>query len=255
MQVSGSSFLVTGASSGLGAACARQLIGAGAHVVLADINEPQGQALAAELGTRASFIRVDVTDESSVQAAVARAQALPGGLAGAMNCAGIISAARVVGKEGPHDLAAFSKVIQVNLIGTFNVLRLAAAAMATRTPNEEGERGVFIATASVAAYDGQMGQAAYAASKAGVAGMMLPAARDLARSGIRVMAIAPGIMDTPMMAGMTEQVRASLAAQVPFPPRLGRPSEFAALAQHIIENPLLNGEVIRLDGAIRMGPK
>jgi NAD(P)-dependent dehydrogenase (short-subunit alcohol dehydrogenase family) len=254
MRLSGSTFLVTGGGSGLGAACARALAAGGASVLVADVNAETGQGLAAELGERVRFVLTDVTDEESVRQAVTSAREAFGGLHGAINCAGIGVAERVVGKNGPHPLGLFSKVIQVNLIGTFNVIRLAAAAMAEGTPNEEGERGVIINTASVAAFDGQIGQAAYSASKGGVVGMTLPIARELARYGIRVMTIAPGIFDTPMLAGLPEPARQSLGQQVPFPPRLGRPEEYAALAVHIIENPMLNGEVIRLDGAIRMGP-
>src|SRR5579884_2350888 len=255
MQLQDNTFLVTGGGSGLGAACVREFAGAGAHVVIADVNEQTGQQLAGELGDRVRFAKTDVTDEQSVQQAVQTARDTFGALHGVVNCAGIAIAERTLGKNGPHPLQAFSKVIQVNLIGTFNVIRLAAAAMAENQPNDEGERGVIINTASVAAFEGQIGQVAYSASKGGVVGMTLPIARDLARNGIRVMTIAPGIMDTPMLAGLPEPARQSLGQQVPFPPRLGRPSEYAQLARAIIENPLLNGEVIRLDGAIRMAPK
>ena len=255
MQLADHTFLVTGGSSGLGAACARRFVDQGARVVLADVNAPAGEALAAELGAQARFIKTDVADEASVRAALQLAQDAFGGLRGAINCAGILHASRVVGRDGPHDLAAFTRVIQVNLIGTFNVIRLAGVALSQATPNEEGERGVIVNTASVAAFDGQIGQASYAASKAGVAGMMLPIAREFARFGIRVVAIAPGVFETPMMAAMSPEARQSLESQVPFPPRLGRPSEFAALAQHIIENPMLNGATLRLDGALRMGAK
>ncbi len=255
MDVREHTFLVTGAASGLGAGTARGLAARGGRVVLADLNVAAGKALAAELGEQAVFCRTDVTEESAVQAAVEAALKRFGRLDGAVNCAGILGAARVVGREGPYDLAKFTQVIQVNLIGTFNVVRLAAMAMTCNSPNADGERGVIVNTASVAAFDGQVGQAAYSASKAGVAGMTLPIARELARHGIRVMAIAPGVFDTAMMEGMPAEARDALAAQVPFPPRLGRPAEFAALVAHIIENPMLNGEVVRLDGALRMSAK
>ncbi|MCP4362430.1 MAG: 3-hydroxyacyl-CoA dehydrogenase [Chloroflexi bacterium] len=256
MQILNHTFLVSGGSSGLGAACARLLAGNGANVVIADLNEEAGNQLAAELGTQSRFVQADVTNENDVTTAVATATNEFGGLHGAINCAGIAIAVKVLGRDGrPHDLAAFSKVIQVNLIGSFNVIRLAAVAMAEGEPNETGERGVIVNTASVAAFDGQMGQAAYAASKGGIVGMTLPIARDLARQGIRVVTIAPGIFDTPMLAGLPEKARESLGQQVPFPSRLGQPAEYAALAQHIIENQMLNGEVIRLDGAIRMAPR
>jgi NAD(P)-dependent dehydrogenase (short-subunit alcohol dehydrogenase family) len=219
------------------------------------MNSETGNALAKELGDSTVFVQTNVVEEGSVQAAVQAAVSSFGGLHVVINCAGIGVAERVLGKSGPASLASFTKVIQVNLIGTFNVIRLAAAVMAENSPNEGGERGVIINTASVAAFDGQIGQAAYSASKGGVVGMTLPIARDLARYGIRVMTIAPGIFDTPMLAGLPEPARASLGQQVPFPPRLGRPDEYAALAKHIIENEMLNGEVIRLDGGIRMAPK
>lgn len=255
MQQQGRIFLVTGGSSGLGAACVRRLIHAGANVVIADLNSELGESVAAELGHAVRFVKTDVTAESEVQAAVDTAVSHFGGLHGVINCAGVAIAARVLGRDNIHDLGAFSKVVQVNLVGTFNVIRLAAAVMAESEPDEGGEQGVIINTASVAAFDGQIGQAAYAASKGGVVGMTLPIARELARFGIRVMTIAPGIFDTPMLAGLPEKARISLGEQVPFPSRLGDPDEYAALAQHIIENPMLNGEVIRLDGAIRMAPK
>ncbi len=255
MQIQDSAFLVTGGSSGLGAATATMIVENGGRVLLADVKEAEGQARAETLGKNAHFVRTDVTDGESVQRAVETAQARFGNLRGAVNCAGIVLGRKTLGKQGAHDLESFERVIRVNLIGTFNVIRLAAAAMAANAPNEEGERGILINTASVAAFEGQMGQAAYAASKGGVVGMTLPIARDLARNGIRVMTIAPGIFETPMMAGMPDDVKASLSEQVPFPSRLGRPAEYAALARHLIENPMLNGEVIRLDGAIRMGPK
>ena len=255
MKISGSTFLVTGGSSGLGAACVRRLAAAGGSVLIADLNSEAGEALADELGANAKFVQTNVASEEDVQRVVDTAVSHFGGLHGVINCAGIAIASKVIGRDGPHPLDAFSKVIQVNLIGTFNVIRLAAAVMAAAEPNEAGERGVIINTASVAAFDGQMGQAAYSASKGGVVGMTLPIARDLARSGIRVMTIAPGIFETPMLAGLPEKARQSLGEQVPFPSRLGRPEEYAALAQHIIENEMLNGEVIRLDGAIRMAPR
>lgn len=255
MNPSGRTFLISGGSSGLGAACARRLVGAGANVVLADLNESLGADLAKELGSQARFARTDVTDPASTQAAVDLATSAFGSLSGAINCAGIALAMRVLGKEGPHDLAAFARVLNINVVGTFNVVRLAAAAMSANQPDEEGERGVIINTASCAAFEGQIGQAAYSASKAAVAGMTLPLARELARFGIRVMTIAPGTFDTPMLAALPQPARESLAQQVPFPPRLGRPEEYALLAEQIIINPMLNGEVIRLDGAMRMGAK
>jgi NAD(P)-dependent dehydrogenase (short-subunit alcohol dehydrogenase family) len=255
MRISSSTFLVTGGSSGLGAACVRLLAGAGANVVIADLNKESGERLAAELAPRTRFVFADVTDEKSVQNAVNIAAQTFGGLHGSIQCAGIGLAEKVLGKSGPHPLASFAKVITVNLIGSFNVIRLAAEAMTRNSPTAGGERGVIINTASVAAFDGQIGQAAYSASKGGVVGMTLPIARELARSGIRVMTIAPGIFDTPLLAGLPEPARQSLGQQVPFPPRLGRPDEFAALVRHILENEMLNGEVIRLDGALRMAPK
>lgn len=255
MQLQGKTFLVTGGGSGLGAACVREFSDAGANVIIADVNAETGEKLTGELGDHVRFAKTDVTDEESVQQAVAAAREAFGGLHGAINCAGIAIAERVLGKNGPHPLNAFAKVIQVNLIGTFNVIRLAAAAMAENEPGSDGERGVVVNTASVAAFDGQIGQAAYSASKGGVVGMTLPIARDLARNGIRVITIAPGIMDTPMLAGLPEPARQSLGQQVPFPSRLGQPAEYAKLARHIAENAYLNGAVIRLDGAIRMGPR
>ncbi len=256
MQIQKHTFLVTGGSSGLGAACVRRLAQAGGNVIIADLNEAAGAELAAELGESVRFVRVDVTSAADVDTAVTTAVTTFGALHGVINCAGIAIAAKLLDREGnPHDFDAFSKVIQINLVGTFNVVRLAAAVMSKGEPNAAGERGVIINTASVAAFDGQIGQVAYAASKGGVVALTLPLARELARSGIRVMTIAPGIFETPMMAGLPEKARQSLAEQVPFPSRLGRPDEYAALAQHIIENEMLNGEVIRLDGAIRMAPK
>jgi NAD(P)-dependent dehydrogenase (short-subunit alcohol dehydrogenase family) len=254
VEIKGRTALVTGGGSGLGAATARMVTEQGGSVVVADVDRERGQRVAAELGERARFVPTDVTDEASVGAAVAAALEL-GGLHVAVSCAGIAPAERVLGRDGPHSLARFATAVQVNLVGTFNVARLAAQAMAANEPGEDGERGVIVNTASVAAFDGQIGQAAYSASKAGVAGMTLPIARELARHGIRVLAIAPGIFDTPMLAAMPDQLRASLGAQVPFPSRLGRPDEYAALVRHIVENRMLNGEVIRLDGAIRMAPR
>ncbi len=255
MKVEGSTFFITGGGSGFGAACARLFASQGGNVLIADVQEEVSQKLAAELGARAKFVPTDVTDEASVQNALTAAIQQFSGVQGVINCAGIASAGRVVGKEGPHELKAFSRTIQVNLIGTFNVIRLAATAMSINAPNEEQERGVIINTASVAAFDGQIGQAAYSASKGGVVSMTLPIARELARFGIRVMTIAPGVFETPMMAGMTPDMQKALSAAVPFPPRLGRASEYAALARDIVENPMLNGTTIRLDGALRMAPK
>ncbi|MCS6996591.1 MAG: SDR family NAD(P)-dependent oxidoreductase [Casimicrobiaceae bacterium] len=252
MNVEGKVVVVTGGASGLGAATVRKLAAQGARVVVADIREPEGTAVAAEVGGR--YVRCDVTSEEEAKAVVAQAQAL-GELRGLVNCAGVATGERVVGREGPSGLAKFSRTIAINLIGTYNLLNQCAAVMSTLAPNAEGERGVIVNTASVAAFDGQIGQAAYSASKAGVVGMTLPIARELARFGIRVMTIAPGIFETPMMAGLPAEVQASLATQVPFPPRLGRPEEFAALVAHIFDNVMLNGETIRLDGAIRMAPK
>jgi 3-hydroxyacyl-CoA dehydrogenase / 3-hydroxy-2-methylbutyryl-CoA dehydrogenase len=255
MQIAGSGILVTGGASGLGAATVRRLVAAGAHAIIADLNQDTGEALARELGASARFVSTDVTSEESMRAAIETAVSELGRLRVVVNCAGIAIAEKVIGKGGVHDLQRFSKVIQVNLIGVFNSLRLAAEAMSKNEPGEEGERGVIINTASVAAFEGQIGQIAYAASKGGVAAMTLPAARDLSTYGIRVMTIAPGIFDTPMLAGLPEPARVSLGKQVPFPSRLGRPEEYAQLVQSIVENPMLNGEIIRLDGAIRMAPR
>jgi NAD(P)-dependent dehydrogenase (short-subunit alcohol dehydrogenase family) len=255
MQIQGSTFIVTGGASGLGAATARMVVDAGGNVVIADLKDDEGRACADALGQAARFVRTDVADEASGKAAVAAALGAFGGVHGLVNCAGMVHGEKVVGKEGPHTLAGFARAININLTGTFNLVRLAADAMAKNTPNSGGERGVIVNTASVAAFDGQIGQAAYSASKAGVAGMTLPIARELARFGIRVMAIAPGIFETPMVAGLSAEVQESLGKMVPFPPRLGKPAEFASLVRQIIENPMLNGEVIRLDGAIRMAPK
>jgi NAD(P)-dependent dehydrogenase (short-subunit alcohol dehydrogenase family) len=255
MQIEGKVFLVSGGASGLGAATAQMLIEAGARVMLVDLNAEAVHAQANTLGSSARASVADVTQEAAAKAAVDSAVAAFGQLHGLVNCAGIVGAEKILGKDGPHGLDSFSRVINVNLIGSFNLLRLASAAIADSTADDNGERGVIINTASVAAYDGQIGQAAYAASKGAIVSLTLPAARELARFGIRVMTIAPGIFETPMMAGMTPQVRESLAAGVPFPPRLGKPQEYAALVRHIIENSMLNGEVIRLDGALRMAAR
>jgi NAD(P)-dependent dehydrogenase (short-subunit alcohol dehydrogenase family) len=255
LQLRDHTFLVTGGASGLGAATARRLAEAGARVVIADLEAQAGARIARECGAQASFTRTDVTREADVAAAIDAAVQRCGAVHGAVSCAGIAIAERVVGRYGPHRLDAFTRVMDVNVIGSFNVLRLAAQAMEKNAPDEGGERGVIINTASIAAFEGQVGQVAYSASKAAIVGMTLPAARELARAGIRVMAIAPGIFETPMMATMSEEVRASLGAQVPFPQRLGRAEEFAALVAHIIENPMLNGAVVRLDGALRMAAK
>jgi NAD(P)-dependent dehydrogenase (short-subunit alcohol dehydrogenase family) len=254
MDISKVIALVTGGASGLGEATVRRFVAQGAKVVIVDVNADKGEALASELGESARFVRADVANENDVQAALNVAETL-GGLHVVVNAAGIGHAQKTVSKEGAHPLQAFERVIRVNLIGTFNVIRLAAAMMVQNVPNEGGERGVVINTASVAAFDGQIGQAAYSASKGGIVGMTLPIARDLARDGIRVMTIAPGLFDTPLLAGLPEPARLSLGQQVPFPSRLGQPSEYAQLAQHIVENAMLNGEVIRLDGAIRMAPR
>jgi NAD(P)-dependent dehydrogenase (short-subunit alcohol dehydrogenase family) len=255
MRLDGKTVLVSGGASGLGGATVEMVVQSGGNAVIVDVNEQAGQALASRLGNRARFVKTDVTSEADVQRAVDTAVQTFGGVHGAVNAAGIGVAERVLGKEGPQPLANFSKVIQINLVGTFNVTRLAAAAMAKNEPNEAGERGVIVNTASVAAYDGQIGQAAYSASKGGIVGMTLPIAREFARIGVRVMTVAPGTFDTPLLAGLPEAARQSLAQQVPFPSRLGRPPEYAALVRHIFENEMLNGEVIRLDGAIRMAPK
>lgn len=252
MQIAGNVFVVTGAASGLGAASARMLADQGGIVVLADLQEEAGTAMAMQLNGH--FVRCDVTSETDAQAVMQAALAL-GPLRGLINCAGVAPAAKLIGKDGPHTLALFQKTLNINLIGTFNMARLAADAMAKGPALEQGERGVIINTASVAAYDGQIGQTAYAASKAAIVGMTLPMARDLARSGIRVMTIAPGIFETPMMLAMPQEVLDTLGSAVPFPPRLGKATEYAHLAKTIIENLMLNGETIRLDGAIRMPPK
>lgn len=255
MEIASHTFLITGGASGLGAGCARLFAASGANVVVGDLNDAAGESLCAALGPSSRFVHVDVADAGEVQSAIGEAISQFGRLDGVVCCAGVIGASRIVGKNGPHDLGLFERVVRVNLIGTFNVLRLAAAAMAANPPAADGERGVIINTASVAAFEGQIGQAAYSASKGGVASLTMPAARELARFGIRVAAIAPGVFETPMMAGMTEEVRQSLVEQCVFPPRLGRAEEFAQLARQIIENPMLNGCLIRLDGALRMGAK
>jgi NAD(P)-dependent dehydrogenase (short-subunit alcohol dehydrogenase family) len=252
MEIANKVFIVTGGASGLGAGTVRMLTDNGAKVVIADLQDEPGQALAKELGQH--YVHCDVTQEADGQAAVAKAKSL-GPLFGLVNCAGVAPAAKIVGKEGAHALALFQKVVSINLIGSFNMMRLAAEAMSANTPEPTGERGVLISTASVAAFDGQIGQVAYAASKAGVVGMTLPIARDLARTGIRCMTIAPGIFGTPMIFGMPQEVQDSLAAAIPFPSRLGRPEDYAKLVYSIVTNDMLNGEVIRLDGAIRMAPK
>ncbi|RYF81983.1 MAG: 3-hydroxyacyl-CoA dehydrogenase [Comamonadaceae bacterium] len=252
MQIQDKVFIVTGGASGLGEGTARMLAENGAKVVIADMQADKGEAVAQSIG--GVFVKCDVSQETDGQAVVAAAQKL-GKLVGLVNCAGIAPAEKTVGKNGPHGLATFEKTLRVNLLGSFNMIRLASAAMAANEPESTGERGVLISTASVAAYDGQIGQAAYSASKGGVVGMTLPIARDLARSGIRNMTIAPGIFGTPMLFGMPQEVQDALAASVPFPSRLGTPADYAKLAKHIIENDMLNGEVIRLDGAIRLAPK
>jgi NAD(P)-dependent dehydrogenase (short-subunit alcohol dehydrogenase family) len=254
VKISGSTFLVTGGSSGLGAACVRELASAGGNVVILDVGD-HGAQLAEELGRSVRFSKTDVTSETQVNAAIDLAQREFGAVHGAINCAGIATAERAVGKAGPQPLEHFSKVIAVNLIGTFNVVRLAVAAMLPRQVAPDEDRGVIVCTASVAAFDGQIGQAAYSASKGGVVGMTLPLARECANAQIRVCSIAPGIFDTPMLAGLPEAARESLGKQTPYPARLGRPAEYAALMRHIVENQMLNGETIRLDGAIRLAPR
>ncbi|MBB3139627.1 3-hydroxyacyl-CoA dehydrogenase [Halomonas organivorans] len=260
MKFQDNTFIVTGGASGLGEATVRELHGAGARVVIADLNAERGEALASELnengsGERAAFQRTDVTREDDAQAAVDLAVSHFGGLQGLINCAGIGDPAKVLGRQGPQPLATFSRVVQINLIGTFNMIRLATAAMAEGEPQADGERGVIVNTASVAAYDGQIGQAGYAASKGGIVSMTLPVARELARHGIRVMTIAPGLFMTPLMETLPEEVQQSLAESIPFPHRLGRPDEFARLACQIVDNAMMNGETIRLDGALRMAPR
>ncbi len=252
MELQQKTIVVAGGASGLGAACVRLLTQAGARVAILDLNAEAGEALAAELGKAAHFIKTDVTDGGNVDDAMEKAMSVFGAVHGAISCAGIAPAEKILGKDGLHSLATFTNVINVNLIGTFNVIRSAARVIRENEPNASGERGVIITTASIAAFDGQIGQAAYSASKGGIVAMTLPVARELARYGIRVVTIAPGIFDTPLMASLPETARKSLAQQVPFPPRLGRPEEYAALAKHIMENEMLNGEIIRLDGGIRM---
>jgi NAD(P)-dependent dehydrogenase (short-subunit alcohol dehydrogenase family) len=255
MDFSGTTFLVTGGASGLGAATARMAVEAGARVAIADLNDAAGDALARELGKAATFVHCDVTVAVDGECAVKAALDAFDALHVLVNCAGIVHGEKVVGRDGVHSLASFARAVNINLVGTFNMIRLAATAISRNAPNDGGERGVIVNTASVAAFDGQIGQAAYSASKAGVVGMTLPIARELARSGIRVMTIAPGIFETPMMASLAPDVQEALGKMVPFPPRLGRPDEFASLVREIVRNPMLNGEVIRLDGAIRMAPK
>jgi NAD(P)-dependent dehydrogenase (short-subunit alcohol dehydrogenase family) len=255
VRIDGRTFLVTGGASGLGGATARMICGAGGRVVVLDVNAAVGEATAAELGGAARFVKADVASEREVARAVDLAQEAFGGVAGVVNAAGVAPVGKVLGREGPHPLDLFERTLRTNLVGTFNVIRLAAAAIARREPEPSGERGVVVNTASVAAFEGQVGQAAYAASKGGIVSLTLPVARELARFGIRVVTIAPGTFDTPLLAGLPEAARASLGQQVPFPSRLGRPDEYAALVRHVIENEMLNGEVIRLDGALRMAPK
>ncbi|XSG74741.1 3-hydroxyacyl-CoA dehydrogenase [Herpetosiphon llansteffanensis] len=255
MEIQGLSVVVTGGASGLGGATVRRLHSAGAKVVIADRNAEVGTALANELGPNAQFVACDVTDEASLAAALDQSIAINGRLQAVISCAGVGSAEKILGRNGVHSLESFNRVLQVNLNGVFNALRLGAERISQNEPNAAGERGVIINTASIAAFDGQIGQVAYSASKGAIVGLTLPAGRELARYGIRVMTIAPGTFDTPLLAGLPEPARQTLAAQVPFPPRLGDPAEFAMLAQHILENPMLNGETIRLDGALRMGYK
>lgn len=255
MKLEESVFLISGAGSGLGAAVAAMAVEAGARAVLLDVNADRGDALAAQLGDAARFALTDVANPKDGERAVSTAIDAFGRIDVLVNCAGIAPGEKIIGREGPHSLESFARTVTINLVGTFNMVRLAADAMAKQQPGQTGERGVIVNTASVAAFEGQIGQAGYAASKGGVAALTLPAARELARHAIRVMAIAPGIFETPMMAGMPQDVQDALGASVPFPPRLGRPSEYAALVRHIVENPMLNGEVIRLDGALRMPPR
>lgn len=255
MIINGSTFIVTGGASGLGEATTRMLHKNGANVLIADLDAQRGEALAAELGDSAAFLKTDVTSDADGKACVNKALALFAGIQGLINCAGIGVAEKVLGKDGPSSLANFARVINVNLVGSFNFLRHAADAMSRGTPNSSGERGVIINTASVAAFEGQIGQAAYAASKGGIVSLTLPVARELAKFGIRVCTIAPGLFHTPMMATLPQEVQDALGRSVPFPPRLGRPDEYAALARSIIENEMLNGETLRLDGALRMAPK
>jgi NAD(P)-dependent dehydrogenase (short-subunit alcohol dehydrogenase family) len=255
MQITNKAFIVTGGASGLGRAAAEALIKRGGRAVLLDVNGETGRAAEQDLGGSARFVQADVASEEQVKAAVDLAVSSFGGLHGVINAAGIGPAAKVLGRQGPHPLDLFERTIRVNLVGTFNVIRLAAAVLTQNTPEPSGERGVIVNTASIAAFDGQIGQPAYAASKGGIVGMTLPIAREFAPSGVRVVTIAPGIFDTPLLASLPEPARISLGQQVPFPSRLGRPDEYAALVTHIVENEMLNGEVIRLDGALRMAPK
>jgi NAD(P)-dependent dehydrogenase (short-subunit alcohol dehydrogenase family) len=255
MKIEGKCALVAGGASGLGAATASALALAGARVLICDLNENAGLLLSRQIGKPARSIKVDVTSEADVTEAVRMAVDAFGSLHIAVNCAGILIGQKIAGKKGPHDLSTFQRVVETNLVGTFNVLRLSAAAMKENAPDAGGEQGVIVNTASIAAFEGQIGQAAYAASKAGIVGLTLPAARELAREGIRVCSIAPGVFDTPMLGGLPEEVREALGAQVPFPSRLGNPSEFASMVKQIVENPMLNGETIRLDGALRMSPR
>ncbi len=255
MQISGKAFIVTGGASGLGRAAAEAIVGAGGKAVLLDVNADAGTNAEATMGASVRFAQADVTSEEQVKAAVNLAVSAFGNLYGVVNAAGIGPAAKVLGKNGPHPLDLFEKTIRINLVGTFNVIRLAAAVMTQNAPLESGERGVIVNTASIAAYDGQIGQPAYAASKAGIVGLTLPVAREFAAAGIRCVTIAPGIFDTPLLAALPEAARVSLGQQVPFPSRLGRPAEYGALVRHILENEMLNGEVIRLDGALRMAPR
>lgn len=253
MQIKDHTFFIAGGGSGLGAATARLLVREGARVAIADLNAESGEALAQALGEAALFAAMDVRSESDVQAALKAAVERFGAIHGVINCAGVAPGEKVLGKEGPHRLENFARTVEINLVGTFNVLRLAVEAMSGNTPDAGGERGLVINTSSIAAFEGQIGQAGYAASKAGIVGLTLPVARELARYQMRTVTIAPGIFDTPMLAAMPEKVRASLAEQIPFPSRLGHPDEYAALVKHVIENQMLNGTVIRLDGAVRMG--
>jgi NAD(P)-dependent dehydrogenase (short-subunit alcohol dehydrogenase family) len=255
MQLKNSTFIITGGASGLGAATSAMIVADGGRVVIADLKEVEGEALARALGPSARFVKTDVVDEASAAAAIGAAVKAFGGVHGLINCAGIVHGEKILGKEGPHTMAGFVRAININLVGSFNLTRFAAEAMAKGEPNDEGERGVIVYTSSVAAFDGQIGQAAYSASKGALAAMTLPIARELARYGIRVMTIAPGIFETPMMGQIPPDIAASLGKMVPFPPRLGRPAEFASLVREIVQNVMLNGEVIRLDGAIRMAPK
>jgi NAD(P)-dependent dehydrogenase (short-subunit alcohol dehydrogenase family) len=255
MNITGRTFIVTGGASGLGRAAAEAIVNAGGTVVLLDVNAEVGAAAELSIGPQVRFAQADVTSEEQVQAAIELAVSTFGNLYGVVNAAGIGPAAKVLGKNGPHNLELFEKTVRVNLVGTFNVIRLTAAVMAQNAPLETGERGVIINTASIAAFDGQIGQPAYAASKGGIVALTLPVAREFAATGIRCVTIAPGIFDTPLLAALPEAARVSLGQQVPFPSRLGRPAEYAALARHIIENEMINGEVIRIDGSLRMAPR